>query len=197
MTYSEYIGKCVTEMMQSGVTMHFNSEDYRTEDYSYFFTNRKNKNPFFCINYKYKDYIYNFEIFIHEYCHFLQWKMKSKIYKKSFNPFANFEKWLMYKIRNFSIEDLRIIQQLEIDCDRRAINQIEKYNLPVNKIIYTQKSNSYILSYNYMFTDRIFFKNLDFENEELIRLMPTVQLTMSQIKKGFPEHEKLFRKIIK
>jgi hypothetical protein len=123
--------------------------------------------------------------------------MKSKIYKKSFNPFANFEKWLMYKIRNFSIEDLRIIQQLEIDCDRRAINQIEKYNLPVNKIIYTQKSNSYILSYNYMFTDRIFFKNLDFENEELIRLMPTVQLTMSQIKKGFPEHEKLFRKIIK
>ena len=40
--------------------------------------------------------------------------------------------------------------EVELDCEIRAIAKIEKYNLPIDVIEYTQKANAYVLFYQVM-----------------------------------------------
>lgn len=43
-----------------------------------------------------------------------------------------------------------LARDLELDCEKRAVRKIKKYNLPLNIEEYIKKANSYVFSYNYM-----------------------------------------------
>ena len=92
----------------------------------------------------------SFGILIHEYCHFLQWKEGSKV-------------WKDFEESNFSIDDvikkpkkykkeILILIKLEADCERRAVNLIRKYGA-IDCIEYIQQANAVLYKYGFLYTD--------------------------------------------
>jgi hypothetical protein len=91
-----------------------------------------------------------FGILIHEYCHFLQWRENSKI-------------WRDFEESNFSIDDIiknpkkfkkeiLILIHLELDCERRAVSLIKHYNLFDYKE-YIQQANAILYKYGFLYID--------------------------------------------
>lgn len=92
---------------------------------------------------------------VHEFAHMQQWKENSPFWTN--NKVGNFESmdlislWLEDKIE-LSEEQKEVYFNksinVEADCEKRVIELIEKYSLPINKEEYIQKANSYILFYH-------------------------------------------------
>jgi len=103
-------------------------------------------------------------IYVHEYGHFTQWRDKIPewagvtIDGLHYDDFI--EKWLeqgknfpQYKVNRFI--DASIV--IEADCERRAIELIKKYNLPIDPLVYAQTANSYVHFYNYIKCNRVWY----------------------------------------
>lgn len=79
------------------------------------------------------------EIFTHEYCHFEQWVDNSLVWQKA-------DRDIFY----YDLIDCIDIAELELDCEKRTLNKIKVYELPINEIRYIQIANAYIASYYLM-----------------------------------------------
>ncbi len=121
-------------------------------------------------------------VFIHEYCHFKQWMENSKCWR-AFDKFENNEENLLFDwvLDREMVADvkmlkkvLKVTREVELDCERRVIKMIEKYNLPLNKTLYSKRAGAYIMFYNYMFKHRTWYKigREPYNNKELMKLMP-------------------------
>ena len=99
-----------------------------------------------------------FPIYVHEYCHFTQWRDQIPEWTDVWVDglyYDNFlDQWLGARQLRFAPWKIaKFIQagiSLEADCERRVIKLIEKRNLPINKMEYAQKANSYVHFYNYI-----------------------------------------------
>lgn len=93
-----------------------------------------------------------FETLLHEYCHFCQFVEESKVYR---NYCLAKGKWHAWANKTVEIEnkDKRwhfiAVRNLELDCERRVIKLIKKYNLPVDINDYCRKANVYLFDYKY------------------------------------------------
>lgn len=89
------------------------------------------------------------EIFIHEYCHFLQFKQDEEKYKALCD--GVFFQWLSGNIYNLPKKKLLTSMVnciiLEHDCDKKALRLIEEYKLNIDKEQYIQFSGAYLLSH--------------------------------------------------
>lgn len=88
-------------------------------------------------------------LLVHEYSHMEQWVDKSEIWTNAKGT-EMLDDWLEGKeIKNIDkkIDDLKLC---ELDCEKRALRNIKKFNLPINLKTYIQKANSYVLFYNYI-----------------------------------------------
>ena len=65
--------------------------------------------------------------------HFFQWLLEKKIVK-----------------REVLLESVQDVIALELDCEKRAIAKIKKYNLPINLEEYCRKANAYLFSHLYL-----------------------------------------------
>ena len=86
----------------------------------------------------------------HEYGHFCQWKEKKFIDEKTIDAYNMFDEWIEKEIEldDLTIEEMiTSIQKCELDCEKRALKFIRKYKLYLDKELYIQKSNSYVLGY--------------------------------------------------
>jgi len=116
--------------------------------------------------------------FIHEYCHFLQWKEKNKIWKyyDKISRQYNSDDWLAGK--NFTKKEIDLMIDtdilLELDCEKRVIDLIKKYNLPfkINKEI--QEMNAYLYFISSVRELRKWYKKAPYEVKEIVREMPEV-----------------------
>jgi hypothetical protein len=113
--------------------------------------------------------------FVHEYCHFLQWRDKryvGELYDKSSE---HFEQWIK-KMRHISIDELiktlNRERRIEIDCEKRVIKEIDKYSLEIDKDRYIRKANAYIYSFNMIVETRQDASPDPSEVEEIIDIMP-------------------------
>lgn len=95
----------------------------------------------------------SFEIFIHEYCHFLQWKNDRNFWESSTEYYDVLFDWIKNPQLETSTEDLNkslnTILSLEHDCEKRALklvhnNPIE--NFDINR--YKRAVNAYLWSYH-------------------------------------------------
>lgn len=194
-----FVGLCINNMMTNGVSIEIVKTDRNaSETYSYFESG--NVKPKFCIRYLDNSFYENMDVFVHEYCHFLQWKADTKL-QKSYESahYRYYSRWLRklhckYMLLNDVRDDLRIIQSVELDCDRRAIKLIKKYNLEIDSDKYIRRSNSYILSYNYSFEKRKDFKVWPFDYPGMIELVPAHHLKTSELGLIIPEHREIFLK---
>ena len=93
-----------------------------------------------------------FDTLIHESCHLDQWLEKYPLWIKStkYNDDTIINEYLIEKtpITDRIILALNRVQEIELDCERRAIKKINTLNLPINLTKYTLKSNAYIYLYS-------------------------------------------------
>lgn len=192
MNLEHFVGQCIRDMISSGVTIEITRrKNMSTYSHSYF-TESNGVVPNFRINYFKNDFDFYIPTFLHEYCHFLQWKNKSTYFIQGIKSTEKYYKWLNGEHEQVDIEDLRNIQRMELDCDRRAIKSIKKYNLDIDLQQYILESNSYIISHNYVHEKRKYFSSFPYAKDCIKCLVPNKHLKMTQLGMSIPEHRKLF-----
>jgi hypothetical protein len=113
-----------------------------------------------------------FSIFIHESSHMDQWAESSSLWTHEKNDSAALDSWIEGK-KELSNKELQVcidrIRDLELDCERRAIQKIKKWNLPIDTETYIKKANSYVFFYNFLKENRAWYKKgkEPYNNEEV------------------------------
>ena len=102
-----------------------------------------------------------FPIFVHEYCHFRQYIDKCSAWKTYNKEDVDvFFSWIQGQtFHNKTVK--RFVKRtvaIELDCEKRAVEVIAKYNLPIDRVDYIRKANAYILFYPYALTTRKWYK---------------------------------------
>lgn len=94
-----------------------------------------------------------FEILIHEYCHFLQWKTDRKFWDSTLKTYDTLFDWIADPKLEVSEDDLQQsltdIISIEHDCEKRVLKMIK--NNPIEDFDtdkYIKAVNSYIWSYH-------------------------------------------------
>ena len=89
-------------------------------------------------------------VLAHEYGHFCQWKENKFIDEDTLDAYYFFDEWILGK-QELSKKRLdkycKLIQECELDCEKRALKFIKKYYLYKDNKLYIQKANSYVLGY--------------------------------------------------
>lgn len=115
-----------------------------------------------------------FEILIHEYCHYLQWKTRKRFYNKGANACSIVFSWLdgiFYKKGTIKQAIYDVIE-LEWDCECRALEVIKKYNLDVSVDKYLKASNAYLHFYHILHEERKWCKTSPY-SPSITASMPT------------------------
>lgn len=92
-------------------------------------------------------------VFIHEYCHFLQWKDQCKEWKNYQKLDKNelLDKWMAEEIElsHDKVKKLcRAMREVELDCEKRAVEVIQRFDLEFDVEDYIRKANAYVLYFN-------------------------------------------------
>ena len=94
------------------------------------------------------------EILVHEYCHLTQWRERIPLWVEAEISMNLIDEWLSGKeVKNIK-KHIEISRDLELDNEKRAVNTIKEFNLPINLDNYIRKANSYVHFYNYMLISR-------------------------------------------
>jgi len=145
MDNQKFIGRCVEELIQNNISVFIHAKK-RVKDCGGWFDIDKKE---FIVAYK-NDMA--FEIFIHEYCHFLQWKEDPEIYECWVEGPTILFDWVEgtdYPEEELDEALLNTIR-LEWDCERRSLDLIKSFGLDVDCKRYAQGSNGYLLFYQYL-----------------------------------------------
>ena len=117
------------------------------------------------------------ETLLHEYCHYLQWIHKTKIFKNSDKYCTIVEKWLngKYYSKTKVKRAFYWVRRMERECEQIAAKLIDKYDLPINKSKYIKNANCYIYSHFFMEKKRKYsaFKKSPFKNKLVQKVMPS------------------------
>ena len=122
-------------------------------------------------------------IFVHEFCHFQQWKVKSKAWLNSFvkidDEFIDadtlFDYWI--KGKSYSKEEVtnfvRRTQACERECEKMAARLIIQNSLPLDVKEYVQTANIYLYFYVYAMMRRLWYSGeAPYSVVEALRLVP-------------------------
>jgi hypothetical protein len=113
--------------------------------------------------------------FIHEYCHFLQWK-KGKYASFLYGEAGgDFDYWLKKKVK-LGDKELNLIvnriKRCELDCEKTVVKMIKKHKLEINVEQYTKNANAYIYSYNMIVETKRWYKDSPHATREILDIMP-------------------------
>lgn len=115
------------------------------------------------------------QVFIHEYCHFLQYLEKNKIWRAA-NKITADDSYKILHNKPFDQKKLEqyldALRNLEIDCEKRVVKLIKKYKLPIDTKKYIKEANAYIYFYNHIKVYREWYKSNEppYINKELVKL---------------------------
>jgi hypothetical protein len=119
-----------------------------------------------------------YEVLVHESCHMDQWSEKSKFW---LNVTANgldcdkgMDEWLDGKKLHPDeyLYYVRVMQELEIDCEKRAVRKILDLGLNINTVKYIKKANSYLFFYEVILETQKWCDVAPYDVEEIIEVMP-------------------------
>lgn len=98
-------------------------------------------------------------ILVHEFGHCLQWIEDSPFWYITYFEDEDFDAYESLSLWTMGEKDLapsqaqqfaKLVRMLEHDCDQRAVQLIEQFDLPIDKQQYIQQSNAYHLYFNYV-----------------------------------------------
>lgn len=127
-------------------------------------------------------------ILVHESSHLDQLLEKSSYWYDSYIPGTTFETvdiimlWIEGKIELSDVQlnnYIKLSRNVELDCERRTVEKIKKFNLPLNIADCIQKANSYIFFYTAMKKTKSWYipGKEPYRTKEVWSLCPTEFLT--------------------
>lgn len=119
------------------------------------------------------------EILVHEYAHLTQWQDNCRQWKWVEKSMYVFDAWLSGKrVRNLN-HHIDRIKYMELDNEKRSVELIKKYRLPIDLEGYIKRANSYVYFYNYIKKTRKWSSpdNSPYKNERIVEAMPPRFLT--------------------
>ena len=84
------------------------------------------------------------DVFVHETCHLDQQLQKPKWHKEREDAVGKLDDWLAGKRVDYIDKYIRLVVELEWDCEVRAMRKIRAAGLPTNIKEYAQMANAYI-----------------------------------------------------
>jgi len=123
------------------------------------------------------------ETLLHEYCHFLQWRHKTKIFKHSDKYCTIVENWLNGKYYSPTTVHKAFywVRKMERECEQIAAKLIDRYELPIDKNKYIKNANCYIYSHFFMEQHRKYsaFSRNPFKDRRVQQVMPSTFKALS------------------
>jgi len=106
-----------------------------------------------------------FSIFVHEYAHFCQCQENCKAWRNTIingvDICDTLFLWVKHK-NNYPLKTVKLhmarTRDIEADCEKRTVDLIHKYKLPLNPLQYIAQANSYLYFYNYSVIKRRWWK---------------------------------------
>lgn len=99
------------------------------------------------------DHDMGFEVFLHEYCHYLQWKNNRDLWNRSLLTYDTLFEWIDKPESNYTEQELdkslHDILELEHDCENKALKLL--HNNPIEGVSvdkYIRAVNAYLLHYH-------------------------------------------------
>jgi len=102
-------------------------------------------------------------VLVHEFSHMEQWLEKAKpwarlksLYSKKGDACQTYFKWVEGKRveKSIAIRSGKLVRDMELDCEKRAVKNIKKWKLPIPINEYIKNANAYILFYAHTFKHR-------------------------------------------
>lgn len=118
-------------------------------------------------------------VLAHEYCHFRQYVEDKEMWDYASISYNKMYEWLDGKrIRNID-HHLKIVQALELDCEKRAVALLTKWGIDFNKQFYIKGANAYMYFFEYMKISRKWCSpyNTPSNNDALLSIMPSTFLS--------------------
>jgi len=111
------------------------------------------------------------QVLVHEFGHFTQWQEKTKIWKDAEWAMYHIEEWLGGKKKRDIKKWISLSRDLELDNEKRTVQLIKDFKLPINTKKYTRSANAYVLFYNWMLVSRRWCKpgNTPYSNKKVLR----------------------------
>ncbi|NBO36880.1 hypothetical protein EBU91_05040 [bacterium] len=123
------------------------------------------------------------ETLLHEYCHFLQWRQKTQIFKHSDKYCLIVERWLNGKHYSKPLIKRAFywVRKMERECEQIAAKLIDKYDLPIDKSKYIKNANCYIYAHFFMEQKRKYtaFSKNPFTDKSVQKIMPNTFKVLS------------------
>jgi hypothetical protein len=86
-------------------------------------------------------------ILVHETCHLDQHQEDPTTFNRADTALVRISSWLDRSTDDLNPPDFRTILELESDCERRTVEKIARFALPLDPEDYTRRANAYLLSY--------------------------------------------------
>lgn len=120
-------------------------------------------------------------ILIHESCHLDQFLEGGDIWIPDKDALTIVENWIHGKnvARRRLDKGFKNTIALELDCEKRSVQKIKKYDLPIEINDYIQKANAYLFSYMYAYVNKTWYIK-PYEKKRICANMPTKFLTVDQ-----------------
>jgi hypothetical protein len=106
-------------------------------------------------------------VLVHEFNHFLQFIENDPSFTNCFfngkDASLVADDWFESKITLSETEVREVfdkVKAVELDCEKRSVAMIKRWNLPVDTSHYTKMANAYVLSHNLMMTKQRFIKQI-------------------------------------
>jgi hypothetical protein len=171
-----FLGFAVSEAAKHKVNLVFLAKKYILSDNVYcsgFFEEDK-KRIVVAIRYPQKKW---FPVFIHEFCHFQQWKDNTPTYLRlSQHEDINTAVWDYVdgkKIAKSVIEkSVRAYQKMELDCEKRVVEFAREFKLSIDIDKYIQQANSYLLFYEIARRTGRWYDVAPFDIPEIVQVIP-------------------------
>lgn len=176
--FESFMKDALIELMNNKVELHFVRKRYLPEGHSGEFNY---ETPHLKVATWKKEEVW-FGVFIHEYCHFLQWKLQTKAWVAAEDSW--FLTWLEDNTMKIKLEqDCYASQVMEQECDSMVLDIIKKYKLPIDIDIYTQQANAYHIGYQAMKHQKAWFKKgSPYVATEVWQAMPTKLVSKATLK---------------
>lgn len=147
-TKQNFTIKVVRELLSYGFSVHLHQKEH-IDGYGGWFGTDLGEEEFVVA----MKHHMGFEILIHEYCHFLQWKTDRKLWEKSTNTYDILFDWISNKDSivsdNLLDQSLHDILEIEHDCEKRVLKLVK--NCPIEDFDtdkYMRAVNAYLWSYH-------------------------------------------------
>lgn len=89
-------------------------------------------------------------LLVHEYGHMTQWLDTSSVWSKSTQSLGYLDEWLAGNEIDDISKHIDIALELELDNEKRSVELIKQWNLPLDIPTYIKKANAYLQFYLYL-----------------------------------------------